>query len=646
MDDSAAEKRAALRILHLEDNPLDARLVRETLRREGVACEIVHVAEQADFEREVGAGGFHAVLADYNLPRYSGELALRLVRSRLPDLPFIFVSGSIGEERAVERLKGGATDYVMKDNLRRLPAALRRAVSEAEGSLRRRETEATLAAEREFLADVFASVQDGLVVLNERMEIVRANATIERMFSAHLPLEGRLWSDVRGGGTASPCAAATALRTGRAAQGSRKIRTTAGEVEINSFASPLVERRTGRVAGVILYLRDVTREKALQRELIQAQKMECIGQLAGGVAHDFNNILQAIMTFSDMLAAETPADDRRGADIAEIQKAARRAAGLTRQLLAFSRKQVLMPAVLDLNALAQNMGKMLHRLIGENITFEFALAPGLPSVMGDAGQIEQVVLNLAVNARDAMPSGGRITVATRSRGLSEEAAASHDQPWRAGRFVCLSVRDTGTGIPPEVMPRIFEPFFTTKEAGKGTGLGLSTVYGIVQQHNGWVEVVSEPGRGAEFIVWLPVHEAAPETAHAAAPPVPAVAPVAAGLVLLVEDDPVIARPLAGVLAQAGYTVCTAGSAAAARELFGRHGAGARLLVSDVMLKDGNGVDLAVEFQKQNPALHVLMMSGYVDDRSRWEEIQAHGFTFLSKPFTIPEFLQTAAKLLA
>jgi signal transduction histidine kinase len=638
-----------LRILHLEDDSLDAELVREALLREGVECSISVVATRGEFQRALAAGGVDLVISDYKLPDFQGDEALRLVREKCPDLPFIFVSGSIGEERAIEAVKLGATDYVMKERLPRLGMGVRRAVNEAEGLRRRREAEATLEAEREFLTDVFASVQDGIVVLNDRLEIVRANATVERMFPAQMPLEGRLWSAVRGGEDAGgPCAAQTALRTGKAAQGSRRIRTASGEVEINSFAFPLMERRTGRMTGVILYLRDVTRERALQQQLIQAQKMECIGQLAGGVAHDFNNIIQAVQGFGDLLAASLTEDDPRRMEVGEIRKAAARASALTRQLLAFSRKQVLTTAVLDLNALAQGMGKMLHRLIGGNISLEFGLDSAPLFVLGDAGQIEQVVLNLIVNARDAMPSGGRITVATRRRELSAEEAARQGPDWRAGRFACLSVRDTGTGIPPEVMPRLFEPFFTTKEAGKGTGLGLSTVYGIVQQHNGWVEVASEFGHGAEFTVYLPVQEAParPDSAAVASAPAPAPAPASDGQILVVEDDPVIAKLLGSALRPGGHTVHMAEGTGEARALFARHGERIRLLVSDVALKDGNGVDLATELRRGNPALHVLMISGYVDDRVRWEEIQAQGFAFLPKPFSLSDLLRIAGGLLA
>jgi len=490
-----------LKILHLEDSPVDALLVQEMLASENVDCEIIVVSEPADFERELAKGDVDVVISDYSLPRYCGTDALKRTREAGPETPFIFVSGSIGEERAVEAVRLGATDYVMKEHLRRLGLAVRRAVEAAESARRRREAETRLAEERNFLADVFSSVQDGIVVLDADLKIVQTNPTMEKLFPDRMPLAGKPGSLFCPGGDGS--IAATTLREGRPAQSVCTMETAEGKGEFSVYSYPLLERSTGRQKGVILYLRNITHEHALQQQLFQSQKMESIGKLAGGVAHDFNNILQAIMGFSEILEGEIPEDDPRHADVLEIRKATDRAVALTRQLLAFSRKQVLNPVDLDMNGLVGNMGGMLQRLIGANfqLRYDFDSAPA--RVHGDTGQVEQVVLNLVVNARDAMPKGGEIAIATRQREVEEPEAAERGAPWRAGRFVCLSVKDTGTGIPPDVLARLFEPFFTTKEKGKGTGLGLSTVYGIVQQHGGWVDVKTQEGKGSTFTIYLP-----------------------------------------------------------------------------------------------------------------------------------------------
>ena len=493
-----------LKILHLEDSPADALLVAESLRNERMDCEIVVVAEAADFDRELAKGDVDVVLSDYSLPRDCGTDALQRTRNIQRDLPFIFVSGSIGEERAAEAVRLGATDYVMKEHLRRLGIAVRRAVEAAESMRRRREAEARLAEERDFLVDVFSSVQDGIAVLDADLKIVRTNPAMEKLFPDRMPLAGQTHRIFYPDGAGDP--GASALRDGRPSQRVCQLETARGPREFSIYSSPLMARRTATQTGVILYVRDITEERALQQQLFQSQKMESIGQLAGGVAHDFNNILQAIAGFGDLLVSEIPERDPAHEDALEIRKATARAIALTRQLLVFSRKQVLTVADLDLNELVVRMGGMLRRIIGENLQLRCAVDSAPLFVHGDSSQIEQILLNLVVNARDAMPEGGTIAIQTRARDVGADEAAQRGPPRCAGRFVCLSVKDDGTGIPPAVLPHLFEPFFTTKPKGKGTGLGLSTVYGIVHQHGGWLEVASEVGQGTTFDVYLPASE--------------------------------------------------------------------------------------------------------------------------------------------
>jgi signal transduction histidine kinase len=494
------EKR--LKILHLEDNPTDALLVREMLDADQVPCDVVVVAGPEDFERELARGDVDVVISDYSLPHYCGTEALQHARTRGPDLPFIFVSGSIGEERAVEAVRLGATDYVMKEHLRRLGVAVRRAVEAADSARRRREAETRLEEERDFLVDVFSSVQDGLVVLDADLRIVRTNSTMEKLFPDRMPLVGHAVDGL------CPAAAekirAVTLRDGQPTQTLCALETAQGQGEFSVYAYPWVERRSGRQKGALLYVRNVTSERRLQQQLFQAQKMESIGQLAGGVAHDFNNILQAILGFAEVLAAELPEGEPAGADVAEIRKATERGIALTRQLLAISRKQVLATEDFDLKERLGQMGNMLQCLLGKTFELkcEFSDAPAV--VHGDANQIEQILLNLVVKRarRDAPRRRDRHRRPAPGSGRGGGGAARSVLAGR--RFVCLSVQDAGLGIPPEILPRLFEPFFTTKAKGKGTGLGLSTVYGIVQQHGGWVDVDSQVGRGTRFAVYLPV----------------------------------------------------------------------------------------------------------------------------------------------
>jgi PAS domain S-box-containing protein len=394
-----------------------------------------------------------------------------------------------------------------------------------------------------------------------------------------------------------------------------------------------------QAGGVVVNSRDVSERKAAEaalgesrEQLVQAQKMEAVGQLAGGVAHDFNNLLTAIRGFTDLLAAELPERDPRRAFVDEIQGAATRAASLTRQLLAFSRKQVLQPRVLDLNASVADMEKMLRRLIGEDVRFEIDLAPHPATVRADAGQVEQVLLNLAVNARDAMPEGGSLRIsAARERREGAPGGAGHP-----GEFAVLTVSDTGTGMDEATRARVFEPFFTTKGVGKGTGLGLSTVYGIVQQSGGFVEVESEPGSGTTFRVLLPAVDADAEPERAT-PVRPADAASASETVLLAEDETAVRVLVRRVLDRAGYRVLEAESGPAALALLDAEPGPVHLLLTDVVMPGMSGPELAARITPRFPGMRVLYISGYTDEAIVQHGVLHPSVSFLEKPFT-PEVL--------
>ncbi len=391
-------------------------------------------------------------------------------------------------------------------------------------------------------------------------------------------------------------------------------------------------------------LRNVTERKRLEAQVLQSQKMEAVGQLAGGVAHDFNNILQSIFGFTEILLADTPPGSRHHGDLLELQKSADRAAGLTRQLLAFSRRQMIVPTVLDLNDVVSNMHKLLHRLLGEDIKLVTELAADLPRVKADAGQIEQIIMNLAINARDAMPHGGRITLTTASVTLeADDVQAIADS--RAGAFVRLSLSDTGTGIAADVLPHIFEPFFSTKGPGKGTGLGLSVIYGIAQQHNGWVNVYSQLGHGTAFKLYLPV--CVGDEAVAAPVARPKLAPPRGHgeRILLIEDEREVRHLATRVLQAAGYHVESAANAAEGRVLFARENGNFDLIFSDVVLPDQNGITTVEQLLQKKPGLAVLLCSGYTDERSRWHTIAEKKFPFLQKPYPAGELLHTIHAIL-
>jgi PAS domain S-box-containing protein len=374
---------------------------------------------------------------------------------------------------------------------------------------------------------------------------------------------------------------------------------------------------------------DVTDRKELEDRLRVSQKMEAVGRLAGGVAHDFNNLLTVILGNTDLVLQQLSPNDPLEADTQEIRKAGERAAALTRQLLAFSRQQVMLPEVLDLNAIVLNLEKMLRRLIGEDISLRSFLEPDLGRVKADPGQIEQIIVNLAVNARDAMPIGGSLTIETKSVELDEAYLLEH-VPVRPGRYAMLAVTDTGAGIDGETRSHIFEPFFTTKEKGKGTGLGLSTVYGIVKQSDGYIWVYSEPGQGATFKIYLPI--IADELRDSTTPePVPTIRP-GSETVLLVEDEDAVRNLARRTLEGHGYTVLPVQSGEEALALIERYRGPIQLVLTDVVMPAMSGLDLAERLRGLRPAIRVLFMSGYTENAFINRGLLQPGTAFIQKPF--------------
>ncbi len=381
--------------------------------------------------------------------------------------------------------------------------------------------------------------------------------------------------------------------------------------------------------GEIVLSHDVTHERQMESQLRQAQKMEAVGRLAGGVAHDFNNLLTAISGYSDLLLARLSAHDPVRREVEEIRKASERAASLTRQLLAFSRRQVLQPRVLDLNAVVADMNSMLRRLIGEDIDLVVVPGAGLWRVKADPGQIEQVIVNLAVNARDAMPGGGKLTVETANAAVDESSAAER-LSLAPGPYAVLTVADTGEGMTDETLSHLFEPFFTTKEAGKGTGLGLATVYGIVAQSGGAIDVASAPGRGTTFRIHLPrvEGEVDPPTARAR------------GIedhrgtetVLLVEDEDAVRTLVLAILKQKGYAVLTARNGGEALLVCERHSGSIDLMLTDVVMPGMGGKDLARRLAPLRPEMKTLYMSGYTDDAITHSGVLEPGTQYIQKPF--------------
>jgi two-component system cell cycle sensor histidine kinase/response regulator CckA len=398
----------------------------------------------------------------------------------------------------------------------------------------------------------------------------------------------------------------------------------------------LVRDARGTPLHFISQIQDITQRKQLEEQFLQAQKMEAIGRLSGGVAHDFNNILTVIQMQIALLGTGENLTLDQVESIQDIKKAAERAANLTRQLLAFSRRQPLHPVNLDLNETVSNMHRMLDRIVGEDIVMELHYTPTPALVRADAGMIEQILLNLVVNARDAMPQGGNVSVFVQDIEILPEPDPLPSQS-RPGSFVRLTVRDTGGGIPPDILPRIFEPFFTTKEVGQGTGLGLATVHGIVQQHNGWIDVENEAGVGASFHIHLPRLE----SAAALAPSATRTAGGGTETLLFVEDEPALRLIVRRTLSQLGYRVLEASSGREALELWEKHRNDIKLVFTDLIMPDGmTGVELARTLLKHNPGLKLLYTSGYSADVVDKDFPLQEGFNFLGKPYVPHKLAQT------
>lgn len=626
--------KASLRILHLEDDLLDAELTRASLEAEGLVCEVIQVDNREDFLAAVKKGGFDLILSDYALPTFDGMSALATAREICPDVPFILLSGTLGEELAIETLKSGATDYVLKQRLTRLGPAVKRALREAEERIERRQAEEALRKQQQFMNAMFESMHAAIIACDSDGIITLFNRAAREFHGIpEEPTPSEHWVDrydlyEADGKTPMKLDNVPLFR---ALQGE-----VVRDVEINIVpklgkartmltSGQSVTSASGEKLGAVVAAHDISERKQLEEQLRQAQKMEAVGRLAGGIAHDFNNLLTAIMGYSELILRRLSDGDPMRQDAEEINKAGQRASSLTRQLLAFSRKQVLQPRVLDLNSVVSELQKMLTRSIGEDIELVAKLAPGLGCVQADPGHIEQVIVNLVVNARDAMPSGGVLTIQTANIDTGDERPSVI--PSR--QYVLLSVSDTGCGISDDVQSRIFEPFFTTKDAGKGTGLGLATVYGIVEQWGGRILVDSELGKGATFRILLPrlAQATEPMRGQQRRAQVPS---RGSETILLVEDDEAIRKLAREVLEMSGYEILESRNADEALVFCEKYKGEIHLMLTDIVMPGLSGRALVHCIEPLRPGMKVLYMSGYSGEPLGMLDPDT---PFIAKPFS-------------
>jgi PAS domain S-box-containing protein len=615
----------ALRVLIAEDSEDDALLLVRELRRGGYTLTYERVDSAAAMTAALDRQSWDLVIGDHSMPHFGGLAALALVRGRTLDIPFICVSGTITEEMAVNAMRAGANDWVTKGQLKRLLPAIERELREAKGRAALRATEASYTTLVQHAPiGIYRSSPDG--------GFLAVNAALVRMLG-HDSAADVLALDLARDVYADPAERDRLLaRDSYTEHEYDEVEATwkrkDGRLLTLQLNVRVARDADGRVEYYETFVRDLTDQRRLQQQLVQSQKMEAVGRLAGGIAHDFNNLLTVITSYSDLLLEDLAATDPMRQDVEQVRHAADGAAALTRQLLAFSRQQVLAPRVVNLSAVVQSVEKMLHRVIGEDVELVTSLAPDLGAVKADVGQLEQVLMNLAVNARDAMPTGGKLTLETGNVEHDPDYAREQEaSPVR--RFVMLAVSDTGIGMDEATKARIFEPFFTTKEPGKGTGLGLATVYGIVQQSGGFIWVYSEPGRGTTFKIYLPQVDAPPDTAGVAATELPR----GTETVLLVEDAAAVRAAVRQVLERQGYTVLEAPHGNAALALATAHDGPIHLLLTDVVMPGLSGRQVADQLKQLRPDTRVLYASGYTDDAVVRHGVLEAGIAYLQKPFT-------------
>jgi len=586
-----------------------------TVRTAATATEALQETEREDYD---------AVLIDLRLPDMGGLLLLGRLKDRYPEMVCIIITACGEVESAVEAIAKQADGYFVK------PAVMEEVIRRVEEALERIRLRRRLRDSERRYRLLFEAANDAIFLIEaDSGRLLEVNHLAEELTGCRREeLLDRRITDLRGwkfAGRAEECFQEV-LRKGVATFDDAPITRKDGrrvEVEISSR---LLEHGGRKVIQCIV--RDVTEHKRLQEQLLRAQKLEAVGQLAGGIAHDFNNLITIILGYCDVLHKYLGAGHPARDSVEEIRTAGQRAADLTRQLLAFGRRQFMQPRVLELNALLAGMHNMLGRVLGEDI--ELRVVPGEPlgNVKADPGQIEQVIMNLAINARDAMPGGGRLIIETANVVLDEEYACRHAGV-RPGHYVLLAVSDTGTGMDRETRARLFEPFFTTKGPDRGTGLGLSTVYGIVKQSGGNIWVYSEPGRGATFKVYLP------SVAEGTAGP-PEEKPIVSGpgteTVLLVEDEETVRELVLFCLKERGYTVLVAGDGEQGLEAAERHQGPLHLLLTDVVMPRMSGPELAARLGLVHPETAVLYMSGYADNAVKLNGSVEDG-AFLQKPFT-------------
>ena len=628
-------------ILIVDDDPRLRKTLSDILKAKGYTP--ITAAEGKEALDKVREEGPALALIDLKLEDMSGLEVIRGIKECSPNTECIVITGHASQESAIEAVNLGAYSYVRKPyDMEQLLLIVQRA-SEKQAA------EEDLKESEEKFREMSASAQECIIMMDNEGNISFWNKAAERIFgySAQevmgkemhtLLAPQRYHNNYREGFSKFKT-------TGQGPVIGKTLELEALKKDGTEFPIELSVSATkikGKWHGIGI-LRDISERKRLEKELFQAQKMEAVGRLAGGVAHDFNNLLTSIIGYSEMMLMELPDGDPLREHVSEIKKSGESAAALTQQLLAFSRKQIIHPIALDLNAVINDLNKMLGRLIGEDVILQTVLAADLGKVKADPVQMEQVIMNLAVNARDAMPEGGNLTIETAEVDLDETYTQERDVKIKPGPYVMLAVSDMGMGMSEETQTRIFEPFFTTKEKGKGTGLGLSTVYGIVKQNGGYIWCSSEPGKGTTFKIYLPRVEGEAEQVEKEQTSLKGLA--GSETVLVVEDNDAVRNLARRILKGYGYSVLEAQNGEEALDVCNQHEGSIHLMVTDVVMPGMSGRELSDRIKPLCPEMKVLFMSGYTENAIAHYGVLEPGVNFIAKPFSQESLLRKVRQVL-
>jgi len=635
----------SLRILYLEDDPNDLEIVISMLKAEGFDCEVCHVDTRDDFVESIERGVFNIILSDYSLPAFDGLMALEISREKCPDVPFVLVSGTLGEEKAIEILTRGATDYVLKERLSRLVPAVKRILQEVEERNERKRAEEALRESEE----QYRTLMDNLPIAVYRNtpgpdgKFLMANPAFCKLFgySSEEDIKKVSVADIYANPEERKLFSDNLIERGVVENDERTLVKSDGTPVYASITASVVEGKDGEVSHFDCIILDITEQKRLETQLQQAQKMEAIGTLAGGIAHDFNNILMAIIGHCDLAETKLAEDSEAIDNLNQVRNSGNRARRLIQQILAFSRMGEQDRIALSLTPLIKEALKFLRSTLPTSIEIRDYIEADPGIIEADTTQIHQIVMNLCTNADHAMrEEGGTLDVKLIRVEVDRQTALQHYE-LHTGPHVRLTVTDTGCGMDSETLEHIFDPYFTTKEVGEGTGLGLSVVHGIVNTHNGVITVESEPGKGTTFHVYFPVIEKDAETQEEDEGPLP----TGNERILFVDDEEVIVDIGEKTLGPLGYDVVTKTSSVEALELFRADPDRFDLVITDMTMPKMTGDKFAQELMKVRPDIPIILCTGFSPKISKEKAKEIGIKAFAMKPLVRRDMANIVRKVL-